>query len=54
MMNREQVVDHMISFIEEKERDYQAASLIGESKVNRTEIVNSIIKELEREVNNED
>lgn len=53
-MNRKETVKHMISYIEEIERNLQAANFAGESKNSKTDIVNSILNELEREVKDED
>ena len=53
-MSKEETVSHMISFIEDAERDLQAANLAGESKSARADIVNSILNELEQEVKDED
>ena len=52
-MNKEETVERMITFIEDAERNLQAASLAGESKSSRTDIVNAILNKLECEVNNE-
>lgn len=48
-MNKQEIVDSMISYIENAERDIQAANLAGETKAARTDIVNAILNELERE-----
>lgn len=53
-MSKEDTVKHMISYIEEAERNLQAANLVGESRNSRADIVNSILRELEREVKDED
>lgn len=53
-MNKQEIVDSMISYIENAERDIQAANLAGETKAARTDIVNAILNELERETKNED
>ena len=53
-MNKEEVVEHMISYIENLEKDQQAANIAGDSKSNRTDIVNAILNKLEREVKDED
>jgi len=53
MMNKDEIVTHMISFIEEAEKDLQAANMVGEFKSVRADIVNGILNELEREVYNE-
>lgn len=52
-MNKEETVKHMISYIENAERDLQAANLAGETKAARTDIVNAILNELEREIKDE-
>lgn len=53
-MNKQEIVDNMISYIENAERDLQAANLAGETKAAKTDIVNAILNELERETKNED
>lgn len=52
-MNKEETVKHMISYIENAERDLQAANLVGEARGARTDIVNAILSELEREIKDE-
>ena len=52
-MNKEAVVQHMIDFIEESERDLQAVILANETKKAKADIVNRILKELEREMPDE-
>lgn len=52
-MNKEKTIKNMISYIEKMERDLQAANLAGNSKVGRSDIVNAILKELERETKDE-
>ena len=52
-MNKEAVVQHMIEFIEELERDLQAAILANETKTVKADVVNRILKELEREMTDE-
>ena len=52
--SKEETISHMISFIEDAERELQAANLAGESKTARADIVNAILNELEREVEDED
>lgn len=52
-MNKDDVVQHMIDYIEEQERDLQAAILANEARTARADIVNRIIKELEREMADE-
>ncbi|MCF2569351.1 hypothetical protein I6E09_09270 [Mediterraneibacter glycyrrhizinilyticus] len=53
-MSKEETISHMISFVEDAERELQAANLAGESKAARADIVNAILNELEREVEDED
>ena len=53
-MSKEETISHMISFIEDAERELRAANLAGESKTARADIVNAILNELEREVEDED
>lgn len=52
-MNKQKIVQNMISYIENAERDLQAAKLAGETKAARADIVNAILNELEREIKNE-
>ena len=52
-MSKEEIVNSMISYIEEAERNLQAAKLVSNSKTVKTDIVNGILDELEREINNE-
>lgn len=52
-MNKEAVVQHMIEFIEESERDLQAAILANETKTAKADVVNRILKELECEMADE-
>lgn len=51
-MNNDEVVKKIIDFIEEKERQLQAAKLVNDSKA-KNDIVNSILIELESVVNDE-
>lgn len=53
-MNKEAVVQHMINYIEKSERDLQAAILASETKTAKADVVNRILKELEREMSDED
>ena len=46
------VVNKMISFIEEKEKQLQAEKMLGENSA-KNDIVKAILDELEREVSNE-
>lgn len=50
-MNNENIVDEMITFIERKERELQSAKLTDTQ--NRTDVVKSILDELERVTSNE-
>lgn len=52
-MNKQEIVKNMISYIENAERDLQVANLAGETKTTRTDIVNGILNELERETKDE-
>ncbi|WP_158523399.1 hypothetical protein [Clostridium taeniosporum] len=51
-MNNDEVVKKMIDFIEEKERQLQVAKFVNNSRA-KSDIVNSIIFQLDREVNDE-
>lgn len=53
-MNKEAIVAHMISYIEEEEKNLQAALLSSETKSSKADIVNHILKELESEMADED
>ena len=52
-MNDEKIVAEMISYIEETEKEFQAASFVRDGTVQRNKIVNSILSELEKKVSNE-
>ena len=52
-MNKEIIINEMISFIEEKERSFQASNFAAESKASKNEIVNTILKKLDQEVEND-
>lgn len=52
-MSRQAIVDEMISFIEEQERDLQVEKLSSASTSTKSDVVNSILKELEKKVSNE-
>ena len=52
-MNKQEIVNNMIKYIEDAERDLQVALFAGETKSSRTDIVNAIINELERETKDE-
>lgn len=51
-MTKEEIVESMISFIEKEERNLQASKIANDNKA-KTDIVNSILDELEREINDE-
>ena len=51
-MNEKAVVDKMIAFIETKERELQARKMSADSHA-KTDIVKTIMDELEREIANE-
>ena len=51
MSDESGIVNHMIDFVERKERDFQASKLTESQK--HSEIVKSIINELEKEISNE-
>ncbi len=52
-MNKEEVVENLISYIEEAERNLQASKMSNELKSAKTDIVNNILDELEKEIKNE-
>lgn len=52
VMTKEEIIENMISFIEKEERNLQASKMVNETKA-KTDIVNSILDELEREINDE-
>lgn len=51
-MTKEEIVKSMIEFIENEERNLQASKMTNDNKV-KTDIVNSVLVELEREINDE-
>ena len=51
-MNEQAIVDKMISFIEQKERELQANKMSADNHANN-DLVKSIMDELERETTNE-
>lgn len=53
MMNREEIVKDMITYIEEAERVLQASKVSSDSKSVKNDIVNDILDKLEKEVHNE-
>ncbi|SDA76927.1 hypothetical protein SAMN02910368_02601 [Lachnospiraceae bacterium G11] len=52
-MNNEKIIKDMIDYIRETEKDLQAAKMTGDSKNNRTDVVNAILNKLEEEIANE-
>ena len=54
MMSKDEIVEHMIIYIEEAERNQQAANLAGEARGVRTDLVTAILNELERKTRDED
>ncbi len=52
-MNKDQIVKEMIAYIEEQEKNLQAEKFFNESKKIKMDVVNGIINELEKRVNNE-
>lgn len=52
-MSRQTIVDEMISFIEEQERDLQVERLSNTNASTKSDVVNSILKELEKKVSDE-
>ena len=52
-MSKEAIVNEMITFIEDAERNLLASSIVNESKTSKSSIVNTILKELEKKVSNE-
>ena len=51
-MNKDEIVKKMIDFIENEERNLQASKMTNDNKA-KTDVVNSILDELEREMNDE-
>lgn len=51
-MSNSQIVENMISFIEKKEKDIQAAKAIGNA-TSKSEVVNQILTELEKQMKGE-
>lgn len=52
-VSKENIVRDMIKYIEEEERNLQAAKMSSDTKVAKTDIVNGILSKLEKELNNE-
>lgn len=53
LMSEPAIIDHMIAFVEEKERQLQANKRMSESQI-KSEAIKSILDELERETSDED
>ena len=53
MMNKEEIVENMISFIEEAEKNLQASKMSNEPKSAKTDVVNNILDKLEKETKDE-
>lgn len=51
-MSDKKIIDHMVSYIEEKERQLQAEKMSGDNQA-KNDIVKSILDELDTEVSNE-
>lgn len=51
-MNDSNVVNNMIDFIEEREKQLQAEKMLGENAA-RNDIVKAILKQLDKEVSDE-
>ena len=52
-MNKEEIVENMISFIEEAEKNLQASKTSNEPKSAKTDVVNNILDKLEKETKDE-
>lgn len=52
-VSKEDIVKDMIKYIEEEERNIQAAKMANDTKVAKTDIVNGILSKLEKELTNE-
>ena len=50
-VNKEEIIENMIQYIEEEERNLQAARMSNDSKAAKTDIVNGILNRLEKEIN---
>ena len=51
-MNNQEIVDHMVDFVTSKEQQYQNNKLVSDSQI-RSDMVKSILDELERAITNE-
>lgn len=45
-VNKEEIIENMIQYIEEEERNLQAARMSNDSKAAKTDIVNGILNRL--------
>lgn len=52
-VNKEEIIENMIQYIEEEERNLQAARMSNDSKAAKTDIVNGILNRLEKGINHE-
>lgn len=52
-MNKDEVIENMILFIEEAERNLQASKMSNEPKSAKTDVVNNILDKLEKETKDE-
>lgn len=52
-MNKEKIVNNMISYIQNAEKNLQISKLSNDSKIVKTDIVKSILNELEKEMKDE-
>ena len=52
-MNDGVIIDNMISFIEEEEKNLQASKMTGGNATAKTDIVNNILEKLEKEIEDE-
>ena len=52
-MNDQEIVDHMVKFIEQKENELQGNRYSADSQI-KNKVVNLILEELERVTENED
>lgn len=53
-MSNERIINNMIAYIEEEERNLQASKMINDNKSSKGDIVNKILDRLEREFADED
>lgn len=51
-MNNEKIIENMIKFIEEKEKDFQSSTLISDSQI-KNDVVKAILDELVRVTEND-